>query len=154
MTGFVEPVATYRFQLTPEFGFDAVVGRLDHVRRLGASHVYLSPIAQAVPESTHGYDVVDHARVRAEFGGASGFERLLDEAHTRRMAVLIDHVPNHVATSAPPLNPTWWALPRGGPGSPAGDWDDLARGRPAARVIPPGVRGALGAAIDPGGRVG
>ena len=32
------------------------------------SHAYLSPILQAAPGSTHGYDVVDHSRLNAELG--------------------------------------------------------------------------------------
>ena len=144
------PVATYRFQLTPELGFAEVIGLLDHVGRLGASHVYLSPIAQAVPESTHGYDVVDHTEVRAEFGGADGFERLLDAAHERAMAVVIDHVPNHVASTRPDLNPPWWALLRDGQGSPADDWFDVDWDLTHGRVILPVLGGSLDEVIGDG----
>ncbi len=133
----VSPIATYRLQLTPEFGFDAVAGLLDHLQRLGVSHVYLSPITQAVPDSTHGYDVVDHSRVRAEFGGEDGFSRLLVEVGSRDMAVIIDHVPNHLAATRPDLNPTWWALLRDGPGSDADDWFDVDWELTGGRVILP-----------------
>lgn len=140
----VEPTATYRFQLTPEFGFDAVVDLLDHVGRLGASHVYLSPIAQAVPESSHGYDVVDHTRIRAEFGGEAAFDRLLGELDGRGMAAVIDHVPNHVASTRPDLNPHWWALLRDGPGSAADRWFDVDWDAAGGRVVLP----VLGAPLD------
>lgn len=138
------PRATYRLQLTPDFGFDAAVGLFGHLVRLGVSHVYLSPISQAVPESEHGYDVVDHTRVRAEFGGADGFEALLDAAVSHRLGVLIDHVPNHVASARPESNPRWWALLRDGRGSAADDWFDVDWDAGEDQVILP----VLGAPLD------
>ena len=44
----ITPVATYRIQLTPTFGFAETIGILDHLVALGVSHVYLSPVAEAV----------------------------------------------------------------------------------------------------------
>ena len=54
-----ELVASYRLQLTPDFGFDQACVVMDYLATIGISHVYLSPVAEAVPGSTHGYDVVD-----------------------------------------------------------------------------------------------
>lgn len=138
------PRATYRLQLTPDAGFDAARGLLDHLVRLGVSHLYLSPIAEAVPGSTHGYDVVDHTAVRGELGGAAGFERLLDAAADSGLGVLIDHVPNHVATTRPELNPMWWTLLRDGPDGGAADWFDVDRSVAGGRVVLP----VLGASLD------
>ena len=121
-----------------------MVDRLDHVQRLGVSHVYLSPIAEAVPGSTHGYDVVDHTRVREELGGPKGFERVLDAVAGRGMAVIVDHVPNHVATTRPELNPPWWALLRDGPESDAARWFDVDWEATAGKVVLP----VLGMPID------
>ncbi|MDJ0770011.1 MAG: malto-oligosyltrehalose synthase [Ilumatobacter sp.] len=146
----VAPVATYRFQLTPEFGFDDVAAKLDHVQRLGASHVYLPPVAQSVPESSHGYDVVDHTSVRAEFGGAEAFERLLDTIAGRGMAAVVDHVPNHMASTRPDLNPHWWALLRDGPGSAADDWFDVDWELTGGTVILPVLGGDLDAVVAGG----
>ena len=36
-------------QLTPDGGFDAARRQLDRLQRLGISHVYLSPVTEAVP---------------------------------------------------------------------------------------------------------
>jgi (1->4)-alpha-D-glucan 1-alpha-D-glucosylmutase len=68
----ITPVASYRIQLTPSFGFAETIGVLDHLVDLGVSHLYLSPVAEAVPGSLHGYDVIDHTQVRADFGGPDG----------------------------------------------------------------------------------
>ncbi|MDP8954992.1 MAG: alpha-amylase family glycosyl hydrolase, partial [Actinomycetota bacterium] len=69
------PLATYRLQLQPSFGFDDAAALAPYLAALGVTHVYTSPVLQAAPGSTHGYDVVDHARVNVELGGA--------EAHAR-----------------------------------------------------------------------
>lgn len=56
------PTATYRMQLQPAFPFAAAAGAVPYLASLGVSHLHLSPVLEAVPGSTHGYDVVDHAR--------------------------------------------------------------------------------------------
>ncbi len=58
-----EPRATYRVQLHEGFGFDDAAAEVDYLDRLGISHLYTSPVLQAAPGSTHGYDVVDHSKV-------------------------------------------------------------------------------------------
>ena len=53
------PVSTYRLQLGPDLSFDQAAAQLDYLDDLGITDLYLSPILQAAPGSTHGYDVVD-----------------------------------------------------------------------------------------------
>lgn len=147
----VEPVATYRFQLSPAFGFADVTGLLAHVQRLGATHVYLSPIAQALPESTHGYDVVDHTAVRAEFGGDAGFENLLEAVAVRRMAVIVDHVPGHIGVADPSLNQHWWNVMRDGQRSASCDWFDIDWDVAGDKLIVPALDGSVADTIAAGG---
>ncbi|MEK8172916.1 alpha-amylase family glycosyl hydrolase [Streptomyces sp. M19] len=45
---------------------------MPYLASLGVSHLHLSPVLEAVPGSSHGYDVVDHSAVRAELGGERG----------------------------------------------------------------------------------
>jgi (1->4)-alpha-D-glucan 1-alpha-D-glucosylmutase len=103
-------VATYRWQLTPEQGFDAAAEAVPDLAELGVSHLYLSPIAEAVPGSTHGYDVVDPGRVRGELGGEDGFRRLVRAAQEHGLGIVVDVVPNHLAGH--PANPWWWKVLR------------------------------------------
>ena len=63
------PQATYRLQLHAGFGFDDAAEVVSYLHSLGVSHAYLSPILQAAPGSTHGYDVVDHSRLSQPAGG-------------------------------------------------------------------------------------
>ncbi len=130
-------VASYRIQLTPTFGFAETIGTLDHVRRLGVSHLYLSPIAEAVPGSLHGYDVIDHTAVRTDFGGESGLRELLDAAVDHGLGVVIDHVPNHMSASEAHLNRWWWQMLRDGPDSSAAAWFDVDWASADGRVLVP-----------------
>ena len=81
------PVSTYRLQLGPDLSFDQAAAQLDYFEDLGVTDLYLSPILQAAPGSTHGYDVVDHSRISAEMGGREGFERLATAAHEHAVLV-------------------------------------------------------------------
>jgi (1->4)-alpha-D-glucan 1-alpha-D-glucosylmutase len=132
----ITPVASYRLQLTPALGFREAIEWLDHLEDLGVSHLYVSPIGEAVPGSTHGYDVVDPTAVRAELGGTDGLMALLDALAKRGMALMIDHVPNHVAVAQPRLNPWWWEMLREGPSSPGARWFDVDRTDDPRVVLP------------------
>jgi (1->4)-alpha-D-glucan 1-alpha-D-glucosylmutase len=89
--------ATYRLQLTPDFGFAAVRDRIPYLRDLGISHLYLSPSLQARAGSTHGYDVVDPTRISSDLGGEAEFRSLVSAAHAAGLGVVLDIVPNHMA---------------------------------------------------------
>ncbi|MBV9817930.1 MAG: malto-oligosyltrehalose synthase [Solirubrobacterales bacterium] len=96
MTG--RPVrATYRLQLTPDFGFAAAEQRIPYLRDLGISHLYLSPSLQARAGSAHGYDVVDPTRISADLGGEGAFRALSAAAQAAGLGLVLDIVPNHMA---------------------------------------------------------
>lgn len=138
------PRASLRIQLTPSFDFAAAAARLDTIVALGVSHVYLSPIAEAVPGSVHGYDVTDHTSVRSELGGADGLDALLDAAHDRSLGIIIDHVPNHVSVERAEFNAPWWQTLRDGPSASSAKWFDIDWQAASGRVIIP----QLGAPVD------
>jgi (1->4)-alpha-D-glucan 1-alpha-D-glucosylmutase len=90
--------ATYRLQLTPDFGFAAAREQIPYLRDLGVSHLYLSPSLQARAGSTHGYDVVDPTRISDDLGGEAAFRELAAAAHAAGLGIVLDLVPNHMAT--------------------------------------------------------
>ena len=121
------PVATYRLQLHAGFSFDDAAGVVPYLRALGISHVYTSPILQAAPGSTHGYDVVDHSRVNDELGGIDGYRRFGEALAAHGLGHVLDIVPNHMAISGPE-NRWWWDVLENGPSSRFAaffdvDWD-------------------------------
>ncbi len=144
-------IATYRLQLTPSFGFDRAVELIDPLTRFGVSHLYLSPVAEAVTGSEHGYDVVDPRVVRTEFGGEVGLSNLLDAAEASGLGIIIDHVPNHVSVARAELNPFWWAALREGPESEAAAWFDIDWEFAGGRVIVPRLGEPLPEVLAAGG---
>jgi (1->4)-alpha-D-glucan 1-alpha-D-glucosylmutase len=85
--------ATYRLQLTPEFGFAQARELVPYLRELGISHLYLSPSLQARAGSQHGYDVIDPRHVSDALGGEAGLRALAAEG----LGIVLDIVPNHMA---------------------------------------------------------
>lgn len=126
---------------------------MPYLARLGVSHVYLSPITEAVSGSSHGYDVTDPMRLRDELGGEAGFERLAAAARRHGLRLLIDVVPNHMATDAG-ANPYWRDVLEDGRQSPHAAWFDIDWEPPDAdlrgRVMVPILAESLDATIDAG----
>jgi (1->4)-alpha-D-glucan 1-alpha-D-glucosylmutase len=91
------PIATYRLQLCPQFTFRDVVPVLPYLKKLGVSHLYLSPIFACRAGSTHGYDVVEMNEINPELGGPTGLRALSAEMKQAGMGWLQDVVPNHRA---------------------------------------------------------
>ena len=120
------PRSTYRLQINAEFGFDDAAAVTAYLAKLGVSHAYLSPILEAAPGSTHGYDVVDHTRLSQPAGGREAFGRLVASLNDHGLAAIADVVPNHMAVPTPArLNAALWSVLRDGPGSPYGGWFDV-----------------------------
>ncbi|MGW6528057.1 malto-oligosyltrehalose synthase [Streptomyces venezuelae] len=137
------PTATYRLQLQPDFPFAAAEAAVPHLASLGVSHLHLSPVLEAVPGSTHGYDVVDHARVRDELGGEDGLRSLSRTARQSGLGLVVDIVPNHMA-AVPRHNRALWEVLREGPRSPYARWFDIDWDAGGGRVLMPFLGGRLG----------
>ncbi|MFG2139765.1 malto-oligosyltrehalose synthase [Streptomyces sp. NPDC048650] len=140
------PTATYRLQLQPDFPFAAAERAVPQLAALGISHLHLSPVLEAVPRSTHGYDVVDHTAVRAELGGEEGLRALASTARSHGLGLVVDIVPNHMALPAPAsLNGPLWEVLRDGPTSPYARWFDIDwDGGHGGRMLLPVLGGRLG----------
>lgn len=120
------PASTYRLQLTPDFGFAAAGAQAAYLAALGVSHVYLSPVLQAAPGSTHGYDVTDHSRISEALGGEDGFREMAARFAAHGLGIVLDIVPNHMAIPVPEsLNRQLWEVLRDGPGSRYAHWFDI-----------------------------
>ena len=91
------PIATYRLQFSPSFGFRSAREVVPYLAALGISDLYASPIFEARKGSPHGYDVVDPSRLNPELGTESEFDELIETVKAHHMGWLQDIVPNHMA---------------------------------------------------------
>lgn len=98
------------------FGGDlrGIEQRLEHVERLGASVLYLTPIFPA--GSTHRYDASSFDGVDPLLGGDDALASLLAAAHERGIRVLGDLTPNHCGDWH-----DWFRAARLDPGAPERD---------------------------------
>ena len=91
------PVACYRIQFSPDFGFQAAKKIIPYLAELGMSDLYASPIFKARKGSLHGYDVVDPNQLNPQLGTASHFGQIMRALKAAGMGWLQDIVPNHMA---------------------------------------------------------
>ncbi len=131
---------TYRVQLHAGFTFDDAASLAGYLAALGVSHLYCSPILQAAPGSTHGYDVVDHSRLNDELGGETGYRRLVGALGEEGLGQVLDIVPNHMALAGR-ANRWWWDVLENGPSSRYAayfdiDWDPPEQKLTATVLVP------------------
>ncbi|MFC7302899.1 malto-oligosyltrehalose synthase [Streptomyces monticola] len=143
------PTATYRLQLHTGFPFAAARAAVPYLAALGISHLHLSPVLEAAPGSAHGYDIVDHARVRGELGGEEGLRALSATAREHGLGLVVDIVPNHMA-ALPRYNRALWEVLREGPHSPYAPWFDIDWQAGGGRVLLPVLGHRVGTELDQG----
>ncbi len=77
-----------------------IIGRLDHLARLGVAGVWLSPVTCS-PNRDFGYDVSDYRDIDPAYGTLTDLDRLVAEAGERGIRILMDLVPNHTSNRHP-----------------------------------------------------
>ncbi len=118
------PLATYRLQFTPNFGFDDAAKLAPYLAKLGVSHLYASPYLKARPGSTHGYDITDHSLLNPELGGEEGFARMSQALKAEGLKQILDFVPNHMGVGGAD-NPFWLDVLEWGRDSIYAGWFDI-----------------------------
>jgi (1->4)-alpha-D-glucan 1-alpha-D-glucosylmutase len=98
--------ATYRLQFHRGFMFRDATLLVPYISMLGVSHIYASPIMEARPGSTHGYDIVNHDRLNPELGSEEDFGAFVDALHRHGLGLILDFVPNHMAVGG--ADNAWW----------------------------------------------
>jgi (1->4)-alpha-D-glucan 1-alpha-D-glucosylmutase len=147
------PRATYRLQLSAQFGFNEAAAIVPYLRDLGISHLYASPFLKARAGSTHGYDIIDHSLLNPEFGGEEGFARLSDALTRADMGLILDFVPNHMGVGH--ADNVWWLdVLEWGPNSPFASIFDISWNalpfRPHGGLLLPILGKPYGEALEEG----
>ncbi|MDO7874959.1 alpha-amylase family glycosyl hydrolase [Hymenobacter sp. ASUV-10] len=93
--------------------FAGVTARLDSIKALGVNVLYLMPIYPVGTDSksvNSPYAIKDYRSVSSEFGTLTDLRTLVDGAHARGMAVMLDWVANHTSWDNPWItaHPTWY----------------------------------------------
>lgn len=82
--------------------FNGVIKRLDEIKALGATAIWLIPIHPIGKKAKKGslgcpYSITDYFEINPEYGTKADFKHLVDETHKRGMKIFIDAVLNHAA---------------------------------------------------------
>ncbi len=73
-----------------------IIEKLDYLKELGVNVLWISPICQS-PLDDNGYDISDYQAIHSRYGTLEDYDRLLEEAHSRGIKVLMDLVVNHTS---------------------------------------------------------
>jgi glycosidase len=115
-----------------EGNFKAVTARLDSIKALGVNVVYLMPIfpigkVRAVDSP---FAVQNYTAVNPEFGTLADLRTLVDGAHARGLAVMLDWVGNHTSFDHAwvAAHPDWYVHDATGAiVNPIPEWKDIAQ---------------------------
>src|SRR6266581_3738613 len=119
------PESTYRLQFHAGFTFRDALEIVPYLHDLGITHCYASPLLQARPGSTHGYDITSHQTCNPELGTAADYEALCQALQAHGMGQVLDIVPNHMGIAG--NDNQWWSdVLENGPASPYAGFFDIA----------------------------
>jgi len=80
---------------TPHGNFDGIRKKLDYLVDLGVNTIELLPVSQFSGKRNWGYDGVYPFAVHDSYGGANSLMALVNDCHSRKIAVILDVVYNH-----------------------------------------------------------
>lgn len=84
--------------------FQGIIDKLDYIKEMGFTAIWLTPIVKNEPKGYHGYWTEDFYQVEEHFGTLEEFKMLVQKAHEKDIKVILDLVVNHTGYQHPWLN--------------------------------------------------
>lgn len=75
---------------------NGIISKLDYLEKLGIDAIWLSPVYKS-PQDDNGYDIADYQAIDAMFGTLEDMDRLISEAKTHHIRIIMDLVLNHTS---------------------------------------------------------
>jgi len=122
----------YPRAFSPEGNFKAVTSKLDDLKQLGVTILWLMPIHPIGQEKKKGtigspYAVRDYYGINPDYGTKRDLQQLISEAHRRGMKVIIDVVANHTSWDSVLMkHPEFYKRDAEGNITYPHDWYDIA----------------------------
>ncbi len=73
-----------------------IIEKLDYLADLGITVIWLSPVYKS-PMADNGYDISDYYDINPMFGSMDDMDRLIKEADSRNIKIIMDLVVNHTS---------------------------------------------------------
>lgn len=108
-----------------------VIDKLDYIKDLGATAIWLTPVVDNQDKGYHGYWAIDFYKVDEHLGDVAKLKELVQKAHDKGIRVILDIVVNHTGPAHPwALDPAYqsWFHQRGNI-SDWGNQEDVETGR-------------------------
>ncbi len=100
--GYVDTFQNQYLQSRHGGDIDGVIGKLDYLKDLGISTIWLTPIVENNTfRSYHGYSATDLYKVDPRHGTLETYKTLVNTAHDKGLKIIMDHVANHIAIDHP-----------------------------------------------------
>jgi len=118
-TGIIYQIYPRSFQDSNSDGvgdLQGIISRLGHLQWLGINAIWISPIYPS-PMADFGYDISDYTGIHPLFGTMDDFDELLSQAHSRKIKIILDLVPNHTSGQH-----SWFLESRSSKKSAKRDW--------------------------------
>ncbi|MDX6612243.1 MAG: hypothetical protein QOD75_1429 [Blastocatellia bacterium] len=122
----------YPRAFSPQGNFNGITARLDDLKELGVTILWLMPIHPIGQEKKKGtigspYAVRDYFGINPDYGTKEDFKKLIAEAHRRGMKVIIDIVANHTSWDSVMMKwPDYYEHDAAGHITFPHDWSDVA----------------------------
>lgn len=75
---------------------NGIISKLDYLEKLGIDAIWLSPVYKS-PQDDNGYDIADYQAIDTMFGTLEDMDRLISEAKTHHIRIIMDLVLNHTS---------------------------------------------------------
>ena len=99
-----------------------VLDKMDYLEDLGINCIWFSPLYPS-PNADFGYNISDYKSINPEYGDLDLFKKVLDEAHSRGIRVIMDLVVNHTSDEHK------WFIESQNPDSPYHDYYFWRKGK-------------------------
>lgn len=78
-----------------------IINKLDYIKELGFTAIWISPVMKNDPGSYHGYLGIDFYEINPNFGTMEKLQELVKTAHSKGIKVILDFVVNHTGRTHP-----------------------------------------------------
>lgn len=95
------PLSFYDTDATGKGDLNGITSKLDYLKELGITGIWLTPINTHPKSAYHGYAVDDYYAIDPTLGTMKDFENLIATAHKKGIKIVMDLVMNHTSSENP-----------------------------------------------------